>query len=59
MHGGDDPLNSERDRDVKKVFTGLTTNLPTGELQNFHDLVLACSLVAPERRRTLETGLWS
>jgi hypothetical protein len=40
MHGGNDPLNSERERDVKKVLTGLTAKLPPGEIQNVHVSIL-------------------
>ena len=59
MLGGNDPLNFERERDVKIVFTGLTAKLPTGRIQNVHVSIFAGARVAARRRQTLITGLWS
>ena len=59
MHGGNDPLNFERDRDVEKVFTGLTAKLPTRKIQNVHVSIFTRARVAARRRQTLITGLWS
>jgi hypothetical protein len=59
MHGGNDPLNFARERDVKKVFTGLTAKLPTGKIQNVHVSIFTRARVAARRRQTLITGLWS
>jgi hypothetical protein len=59
MNGGNHPVNFERERDVKKVFTGLTAKLPTGKIQNVHVGIFNGARLAARRRQTLVTGLWS